>query len=164
MTDYAYSMDEVMPKLRACLFAPGSHAAEMGTYAECYDALCRLESLVDEFREMNPDADLMSAVHGGANLGAQLKALRDAMQMGLGITVPDLLVLVKEMIEQAIGVHEDDMHTDEEHPPSSREMGDRNMADDTKTLRETSNSKRRLPGWSFNSPTGLPSIRRSKRK
>jgi hypothetical protein len=50
------------------------------------------------------------------------------MQMGLGITVPEMLEIVKAMIETAMGVHKDKMHT-EEDPASSREMGNRNMAD-----------------------------------
>lgn len=131
MGDYAHSMAEVMPKLRACLFESGSHLASMATLAECYDAVCRLEAMADEFREMNPDADMMTAVHHGAPLGAALTRLRDAMQMGLGMTVPEMLVIVKQMIQQAIGVHEEEMHTDE-IPPSSRDMGEREMSDKDK--------------------------------
>jgi len=127
-SDYAHSMAEMAPKLRACLFDPSSHQASMASVAECYDAVCRLEALVDEFRDANPDAELMTAKHAGIDLGGALTRLRDAMQMGLGVTVPDMLALVKEMIEQAIGVHEDEMHN-EETPPSSREMGNRTMAD-----------------------------------
>jgi hypothetical protein len=130
MGDYAHSMAEMAPKLRACLFEPGTHQASMGTLAECYDAVCRLEALVGEFREASPDADLMNAKHAGIDLGGALMRLRDAMQMGLGTTVPDMIAIVKEIIETAIGVHEDEMHTDEENPASSRDMRD-TMAEDT---------------------------------
>jgi len=133
-SDYAHSMAEMAPKLRACLFDQGSHLAGMATMTECYDAVCRLEALVDEFRDANPDADIMSARHAGIDLGGALMRLRDAMQMGLGITVSDMLEIVKGMIETAMGVHKDEMHTDEE-PASSREMGNRNMADQETTLK-----------------------------
>lgn len=131
-SDYAHSMEEMAPKLRMCLFDPGSHMASMGSVAECYDAVCRLEALVDEFRDANPDADLMTAKHAGIDLGGALTRLRDAMQMGIGATIPDMLAIVKEMIEQAMGVHEEEMHT-EEAPPSSREMGNRTMAENNET-------------------------------
>jgi len=134
-SDYAHSMAEMAPKLRACLFDPGSHQASMGTMAECYDAVCRLEALVDEFRDANPDADLMTAKHAGLDLGNALMRLRDAMQMGMGVTVPEMLAIVKEMIETAIGVHVQEEHNDEEIPPSSREMGNRTMADQETTIK-----------------------------
>lgn len=136
MGDYAYSMAEMAPRLRACLFDPGTHQATMGTLAECYDAVCRLEALVDEFRETNPGADLMSAKHAGVDLGGALMRLRDALQMGLGVTVPEMLALVKQMIQEAIGVHEEEMHTDEEAAISSRVMGDRTMDENTIKLRD----------------------------
>jgi hypothetical protein len=126
-SDYAHSMAEMAPKLRGSLFESGTHQATMGTLAECYDAVCRLEALVDEFREVDASADLMTAKHAGIDLGAALMRLRDAMQLGLGVTVPEMLALVKEMIETAIGVHEDELHTDED-PASQREMGNRTMA------------------------------------
>ena len=134
-SDYAYSVAEMAPKLRACLFDTGTHQATMGTLAECYDAVCRLEALVDEFREANADADLMTAKHAGIDLGGALKRLRDAMQLGLGITVPDMLQLVKEMIETAMGVHVEERHTDE-LPASSRDMRDTSMADEALKLRD----------------------------
>ena len=56
------------------------------------------------------------------------------MQMGLGMTVPEMLAIVKEMIETAIGVHEEEMH-EEEIPPSSREMGNTTMADHEITIK-----------------------------
>lgn len=133
-SEYTHSMAEMAPKLRACLFEPGTHQATMGTLAECYDAVCRLEALVDEFRETNPGADLMTAKHAGIDLGGALARLRDAMQMGLGMTVPEMLAIVKEMIETAIGVHEEEMH-EEEIPPSSREMGNTTMADHEITIK-----------------------------
>lgn len=133
-SDYAHSMEEMAPKLRTCLFDPGSHMASMGSVAECYDAVCRLEDLVDEFRDANPDADLMTAKHAGIDLGAALMRLRDAMQMGLGCTVPEMLAIVKAMIETAMGVHEDEMHT-EEDPASSRDMRNTNMADVETTVK-----------------------------
>ncbi len=133
-SDYAHSMAEMAPKLRACLFDAGTHQATMGTLTECYDAVCRLEALVDEFRATNADADLMTARHAGIDLGGALARLRDAMQMGLGMTVPEMLAIVKEMIETAIGVHEEEMH-EEEIPPSSREMGNTTMADHEFTIK-----------------------------
>jgi hypothetical protein len=135
MADYAHSMAEMAPKLRACLFDTGTHQASMGTLAECYDAVCRLEALVDEFREANADADLMTAKHAGIDLGGALMRLRDAMQLGLGITVPEMLTLVKEMIETAMGVHVEERHTDE-LPASSRDMRDTSMADEVLKLRD----------------------------
>ena len=147
MGDYVYGAAEMAPKLRACLFDPGSHQATMGTLAECYDAICRIEALVDEFRGANPDADLMTAKHAGIDLGGALARLRDAMQMGLGMTVPEMLAIVKEMIETAIGVHEEEMH-EEEIPPSSREMGNTTMADHEITikLRDAENKLATLMG------------------
>lgn len=138
MGDYTHSMAEMAPRLRACLFEPGTHQASMGTLAECYDALCRLEALVDEFRAANADADLMSAKHAGVDLGGALTRLRDALQMGLGVTVPEMLDLVKRMIREAIGAHEDEMHEKDEEDAavSSRDMGDRTMHEDTIKLRD----------------------------
>lgn len=135
MGDYAYSMAEVMPKLRACLFGNDS----LATTEAVYNRIGELKALVEEFREASPDADLMTAKHAGIDLGAMLRGLRDTMNMHLGITVPELLDVVESMIAEAIGIHEDEMH--EEIPPSSREMGNTNMADKeiTVQLRDAEN-------------------------
>jgi hypothetical protein len=123
MGDYAYNMNEVLPKLRACLFGEGSIA----TARAVLDRICELRELIDEYRDSDPEGDLMTAVHAGVDLGTMLRGVRDTMQMNLGITVPELLDAVEAMIADAIGIHEDEMHG--EGPPSSREMGNTNMSE-----------------------------------
>ncbi len=134
MGDYVYTAAEMMPKLRMGLFAPDSHASSHASMAECYDAVCRLERLVGEYRDVDADGDLMLAVHQGVPLGASLMRLRDVMQAGMHMTVLDMLALVKEMIEHAIGVHEEEMHTNE-LPPDSADMMEMNMADQETTVK-----------------------------
>lgn len=122
MGEYEFEAGDVMPKLRMGLFGMGTHQADMATAAECYDALCRLESAYTECVDEAPGAE-MGKVQGA------LKRLRESMGLGMGITVPEMLALVKQIVSHMIGEHVEDMHTDEEVPPSSRDMGAHEMND-----------------------------------
>lgn len=109
MSEYVYSAAEAMPKIRMGLFAAGSPHIEMATATECMEQLCRLEEMYEAC--LSAEADPMGD-YQGAPLGMRLRQLRDAMQMGMGMTWPDMFMLIKEMIKSAIGVHEEEMHTD----------------------------------------------------
>lgn len=128
MGEYEFEASDVMPKLRMGLFGTGTHQADMATAAECGEALCRLEAAYADCVAETPGAETMK-------VQACLKRLRESMGLGMGITVPDMLALVKQIVEHMIGEHEEEYHPDEE-VPSSRDMGDRTMHEDTIKLRD----------------------------
>jgi phage I-like protein len=137
MGDYVHSLAEVMPVLRSCLFEPGSHQCTHATMAEVHDAICRLEQLVDEFRAINPQGELMSAKHAGVDLGASLTRLRDVMKMDMRATVSDMLEFIRDMIGDALGISDsEDEEDDDLEPASSRDMRDGTMAEKSIELRD----------------------------
>lgn len=117
MSDYCYSAAEVMPRIRMGLYAIGTPQYEMATAAECMEQMCRLEDTYEQCLAAGCDP---MGDHMGVALGARLKQLRDAMQMGMGMTWPDLFALIKEMIQSAIGGSPD--ADEEDIPPSSAGM------------------------------------------
>lgn len=125
--DYEFDAADVMPKLRMGLFGTGTHQSDMATAAECYDAICRIEAAYADCVDETPGAEPIR-VQGA------LKRLRESMNLGMGITVPEMLALVKQIVENMIGEHVEEMHPDEEIPPSSREMGNKTMADKEITI------------------------------
>ena len=126
--EYEFDAADVMPKLRMGLFGTGTHQADMATAAECYDALCRIEAAYTECVAESRGAEPV-------RVQAALKQLREGMGFGMGLTVPEMLALVKQIVEHMIGEHEEEMHPDEEVPPSSREMGNKTMADQDTTIK-----------------------------
>jgi hypothetical protein len=114
--EYEFDAADVMPKLRLGLFGTGTHQADMANPAECYDALCRLEAAYIDCVAEAPGAE--PALVQGA-----LKRLRESMNLGMGITVPEMIALVKQIVEHMIGEHIEELHPDET-PASSRDMRD----------------------------------------
>jgi hypothetical protein len=126
--EYEFDAADVMPKLRMGIFGTGTHQADMANAAECYDALCRLEAAYADCVDEAPGAEPM-------RVQAALKRLRESMNLGMGMTVPEMIGLVKQIVESMIGEHVERMHPDEKGPPSSREMGNRTMADQDTTIK-----------------------------
>jgi hypothetical protein len=124
MGEYEFEAADVMPKLRMGLFGTGTHQADMATAAECYDALGRLEAAYAECVDGAPGAEM-------GKVQACLKRLRESMGLGMGITVPEMLELVKQIVSHMIGEHVEEFHPDAE-PASSRDMGAREMNDKDK--------------------------------
>ena len=106
----AYTSNEYMPRLRACL-----KLGELATPMECSDALNRVCSLF----EMAGDPFAMVQ---GVDLGSYTKPLRDLMNLPLHHTWEEVFKAVRALIEAAIAEHEVEHHSDEEElePPSSR--------------------------------------------
>lgn len=127
MGTYEFEAGDVMPKLRMGLFGTGTHQADMATAAECYDAIERLEAAYAECVDEAPGAEM-------GKVQASLKRLRESMGLGMGITVPEMLELVKQMIKHMIGEHVEEMHPDED-PASSRDMGAHEMKDQEITIK-----------------------------
>lgn len=92
-----FSMDEYMPRLKACL-----KMGELSTPTECKDQLDRVR---EHF-----------AVAGGANssmgtdISSYMMALRDAVGANASMTWDDVLDTVDEMIDEAIEEHEARYH------------------------------------------------------
>jgi hypothetical protein len=114
--EYEFDAADVMPKLRLGLFGTGTHQADMANAVECYDALCRLEAAYTDCVAEAPGAE-------PALVQNALKRLRESMNLGMGITVPEMIALVKQIVEHMIGEHVEDLHPDET-PASSRDMRD----------------------------------------
>jgi hypothetical protein len=126
--EYEFDAADVMPKLRMGLFGTGTHQAEMATGAECYDALCRLEAAYADCVAEAPGAEPML-------VQSALKRLRESMNLGMGVTVPEMIALVKQIVEHMIGEHVEELHPDET-PASSRDMRDTNMDENVLKLRD----------------------------
>jgi hypothetical protein len=121
MGEYEFEAADVMPKLRMGIFGSSTHQADMATAAECLDGIERLEAAYAECVAEAPGAEM-------AKVQSALKRLRESMGLGMGMTVPEMLELVKQMIKNMLGEHIDEMHPDED-PASSRDMGAHEMKD-----------------------------------
>jgi len=117
----AYTSNEYLPKLRACL-----KMGELSTPAEMADCVDRLSDLFDAA------GGNASATVQGVDLGSYLLPLRGLMNLPLHHTWEEVFKAVRALIEAAIAEHEVEHHSaeEEDEPPSSRAgAGEMTMAD-----------------------------------
>lgn len=117
---FAHPPNEYMPRFRA-----GLRMSETATARECMERVCQLEELFAKAGDV--------CMVEGVNLADFMPAMREMIASPLGTEWDDVFAMVKALIKAAIGddMNEDD---DEEGIPSSRNMRDTTMADDTKDI------------------------------
>lgn len=129
---YAYSSNEYMPRVRACLRLP-----EICSARECADAMDRL----CEAYEMGG-----GAMHQGIDVPGYVAGMREMVAAPMTSTVEDIFDAVKALINAAIEEHEAEMHPGQDEGAEGAEMADKDpsggaavaaSATDTATAAET---------------------------
>lgn len=122
LSAYAHSPDEYMPRMRACLDMDIAAPAR-----ECMDRVCRLEELYDKACAAGAEIGMVE----GVDLPRYMRGMREYIGAAPGSTWEEVFAVVKGLIEAAIGEHNIEEHGGGSPPPSSRDMKDTTMDQET---------------------------------